>query len=705
MTEDRYIRLQDQTGQQLAANFPLLLERYALLLDRVTQNVILQCKLKVIGISYTDIQSVMLIYTGMDENGKEVDRGSYKYKDVHLLGGESFGSRTPIVVNASVRTINVSLENLTLVSGETLAAAPLDPFEQNWVADLSEELLEQLRRDKAATPPYSPEPLNYLPLFRDQDWICTCGWANPNTTDICNACSHSRKWLVENLTEDHLQASLDSYNETQEALRLEKEQKALEDRAFWAMVFKRFVLPVVILAVFVFVALTSAYLFAGYRMSSGDYQTASQVFPRLLGIYNSDELAKASRYQYGVALMKDQKYDEAKAIFKDMGDYSNAKTMILDTDYRHATDAMQAGDLSTARALFSSLATYSDSQMMVVEIDYRLAKGLLNDGKLEEAKTAFEKLRMYKDSPTLVKESKYQIAEKLMKAANYEKSSVAFHDISSYKDSASLASESIYLWGKQLLSKGDAEKAIPLFQSISTYKDAADNLKEARYTLAASYLAQNKMVEASKQLTLISGYKDADDLITKQILPYAMKLYNNADWENALAVYKTIDQKDHPEVTNFIMYAEFNAEQARKKVIYDKAVGMIANKQYKEAYNLLKDLKYSNSDALVLEYATIAYPWHVSGNMSKSSYSLDEHFLLNYMVTGGPPGATIDITVTCKLPNGSKVEETTRNVTSGSSYSYSCWYSNWWYGSTGSGSMKVRSYFTGETLALSLIHI
>ncbi len=699
MDQDRYRRLQEIDGFQVSPNLPVRLDKAALLFDEVTQNVILQCKLRVIGISFTELSSVTIAITGHSLNEETAEKKEYAYENVNRLGGTTFGTNTPILLSKDVRSVELTITSAKLLDGTVIEAmANFHPLEPVPFTDLPLELRTQLHRDVANYPEIKGVFL-YIPQIGEGWWSCTCGHCNPLFWDECRECSRDKSDLFALFDSNTLTTNLEIYTQELEAKAAEKLRREAETKARNKWFIQRVVLPAAVAIAIVFAALSGMYVYAFARFSAGDYITAKEIFPRLLGIYDSTDLAKESSYQDGVSLLHQDQFDGAKQVFAELGDYRNSKTLYFDADYRHAEKALEEKEYTKAKALFISILSYSDAASRIYDTDLLIAEKYLSEKKPDEARKVLVELGNYKNSTELLKECDYQDAAILFAAKKYEDSQRLFKNIGIYKDAQTLEKESTYLLAKQYLAQAEPSKALDLLTKLGNYKDATEILNETRYDQVVAFLELEKYLEAALLLQKLNDYKDSETLIGEQILPHAYDLYSKMEWERALAIFNTIDTSKHPEVVDTITSTKFNLEQARKKATYDQALVLIKQAKYKDAYLLLKNLKYSNSDALASYYATLAYPWKVSGGMTKYSFSLSEHFSAEWSLTGGPPGEKINLTYVCKLPSGGKVDEVLWNVSSGDSWTYSCYYSNWIYGSTGSGWIKIKNYNTGETLA------
>jgi tetratricopeptide (TPR) repeat protein len=699
MSSERYYRLQEIVGEQSTADFPVMLEKAALLLDTVSKSAILQCKLVMLGVPHTELSEVTLKYFGYDENGKEIDRGDFTYKDINLFGGIVFGTMTPIVLNKGVRKADVFIVEGILTDGTLLTATPLVKFQQKQFAELSPELFDQYNRTISEFKHTFLSPLTYVPVQRSEDWLCSCGLANLNDHSNCRSCGHQKKSLFIHFSEEALLSNSNLFLEQTEAKRVEKERQEVEQRNRQERFIKRFLVPILGFGVFVFGILTIAYLIAGINFNNKNYDTASSIYSKLLGIYDSEEMANYSVYQKGVTFLEAKKFDQAKIIFNNLQNFRNSEILVFDADFRHANDELAKGNYNAAKAIFLSISSYSDSADRAKEIDLLVAKNLMEAGDYTEAKKLIGSVGSFPGTLDMLLECDYQLAFILLNDGKYDESKAEFTKLGKYKDSATLVIESDYQKAKSLLDAGSLTDGITLLEANSTYKESPELINATRYVLATTAIKNKDFATAAEQLFKLKGYKDSDELVNKEIYPYAMELYSMGKWELAIKYLGMIDLSKRPEVKNFLIYAKANLEQQKKKEVYDQAMALIQKADYKKAYELLTNLKYSNSDYLALYYGTLAYPWKVTGGMTKTSFRLSERFSATWQLSGGPPGGKANITTVCRLPNGGKVDEVVWSVSSGDGWTYSCYYTNWIYGSTGQGEIKIKNYDTGETLA------
>jgi tetratricopeptide (TPR) repeat protein len=351
-------------------------------------------------------------------------------------------------------------------------------------------------------------------------------------------------------------------------------------------------------------------------------------------------------------------YDQAITSFESLGDYKNSQLMLNDSKYLKAKSLLEAEKYDAAIELFKSISPYNDSADLILKAKYEKAKDLLAQKKFDEAISIFTDLGNYVASSNLIVEANYQKAKYLFENKKYLDSIDLYLQLKAYKDSPTLLTEAYYQEALRLIDeKKDVSSAISFLKRVGDYKD--------------SYL-----------------------VISKLDFSLGKEAFENQKWEEAVNLLSMVNVKFFPEVSEILKTARANFTKQK----YDTAKVLAQNQDYKGAYNLLHDLNYKDSAYLTKIYGRKAFPWTVTGGMTKNSYSKYDNYSVDYTLHGGIPGDKITIFVICTTPDWTSTA-IDRGMSGGSS---SGWY---WsndspaYASRGKGTITIKVAETGEILA------
>ena len=325
--------------------------------------------------------------------------------------------------------------------------------------------------------------------------------------------------------------------------------------------------------------------------------------------------------------------------------------MINEANYQRANDFLSNKQYDEAITVFTSLVDYKNSKEMLNEARYEKAKDLFADNLYVESIEIFNDIQEYKDSKDLLLEACYQEAIVSINSEQYSSAIYYLTKIKGYKDSNDLINKVNYMWGKQLVELSDWKNAVGLLTQVQQqiYPDAKELLNKAYYMWG-------------KQLVEVYDWKDAVDVFTKIQQPYS------------------------------------DSDVLLKNAKYELAKEKASSGDYMAAYYLVENLNYKDSAKLAEDYAKIAFAWHITGSMTKSSYSRSEKFTVNITVSGGRPDATISVLVVCTTPDWT-VSNVLSKLKNGDGYQVYFFNQNPPYASTGSGIITIKNYSTGEVLA------
>ena len=201
------------------------------------------------------------------------------------------------------------------------------------------------------------------------------------------------------------------------------------------------------------------------------------------------------------------------------------------------------------------------------------------------------------------------------------------------------------------------------------------------------------LLESMEQTVTGLEVAQVDRLIAGLNVNY-LSQYDLDNSNKVYELYMKLPEAAQKEVENFDKYRQVNDLFAD----YLGAKNNAAYGNYEEAYNMMVTLNVMDSKQLAREYEKIAFKWWVEGEMTKSSYTRDEFFQIDFTVYGGKPNEKANIVVTCRLPGVGDTTEMLRDVSDGDGYWYKCWHPRPDNASQGIGKMIFKNNSTGEVL-------
>lgn len=225
MSSKRYDELNELSINSYELDCPVEIENGKLLLDTETNLILLLMKLR--SISTVKINSVFIEITGLDAAGDLLGEKSivhFTYTDLFLDQYESFGDKTPIILDQNVRRVLVKITKVAFQNAE-----PWRSNEGNTIKLIHQDPLSELGLDKEKEFHRLVKALNlpngdqtkYLPISNKEQWICSCGRTNKSIQKTCLRCGIEKEWLLKNIRPDVLKSSLieNQKQEVEEAKR------------------------------------------------------------------------------------------------------------------------------------------------------------------------------------------------------------------------------------------------------------------------------------------------------------------------------------------------------------------------------------------------------------------------------------------------------------------------------------------------------
>lgn len=380
--------------------------------------------------------------------------------------------------------------------------------------------------------------------------------------------------------------------------------------------------------------------------------------------------------------------------------------------YSSAEDMLNTGMHDEAYAAFSALGDYRDARIMALESRYQKADYLTYQERYAEAISIWLELGSYSDSASRAeqaefdwKDDDYQAAFRMMEEGQFLAAAEIFSSLGDYQSSISLADdcrmlqlEADYFAAETALAEGDYEAAINGFHALGDYVDAHERYLAASYEYGCRLLDEGSYEMAIRRLSDASGFEDANDKKIQAHYHYGCELLDGKNYEAAIAQLEK--SGDYRDTANKILKAKYGYAQAN----------MVRTNSTTRAY--LKTLIAENypgaqklyNELFAWKVEIIAYNNSPYSTTNQSTISKYGPMCIHFKITGGEPGATIDLVGNLTAPNGQSGNIYFNSCADGDTQ---CAYFEYYqpaYGAT--GTMTLRVYDSdGKLMATGSVRV
>ncbi len=325
--EERFKKLFETEEDLYTDGSPIILEKGVLLLDTKSNKLVIQ--MKFCNISEKPFKALYISFDTYDTSDVQMSPVEYKYLDLNVDYGRSFGADKAIILeNSIVRSFKVNKYSVVYDDNEIKTFSP--PFSQLPDSDFlqnkftNEELIKQYCIE---TSRYS----KYVPIQYGNIWKCSCGkW---NSKYVCWNCKVLKKDIFGKISDPELTANKEKRleqeafdKEIQEAQRI-KDQKAeqIKRKRMRNIAIAGCVLVVGGILYSSFVQPYITYQHGKKLLSEKKYDDSIAEFAKVEGYKDAQSLIDDAYYQKGESLLKEKKFDEAEAIFESLNNYKMTK--------------------------------------------------------------------------------------------------------------------------------------------------------------------------------------------------------------------------------------------------------------------------------------------------------------------------------------------------------------------------------------------
>lgn len=336
------------------------------------------------------------------------------------------------------------------------------------------------------------------------------------------------------------------------------------------------------------------------------------------------EIHRAQAYDAAEEMLAAGMHDDASAAFSALGDYRDSRIMALEARYQKAEYLASLENYEEAIAIWLELGSYSDSAARADQAvfdwkddDYQAARRLMEEGQFLAAADAFAALGDYMDSISLVEECKL-----LQKDADYQSADAA-------------------------LAAGDYAAAIEQFKALGTYADAQERFRSASYEYGCLLLEEGKYEQAIRRLNDASGYEDAGEKKNQAYYLYGCALLKDGKYDAAITqLGKCGDYKDAADQILKAKYGYVQANMSRTNSTTQAYLKTLISENYSGAQKLYNELYAWKVE--IIAYNNSPY----NSTTTQSTISKYGTMCIHFKITGGEPGASIDLVGNLTAPNG-----------------------------------------------------
>ena len=381
--------------------------------------------------------------------------------------------------------------------------------------------------------------------------------------------------------------------------------------------------------------------------------------------------------------------------------------------YKTAQEYLENGWYDEAEAEFRSLGDYKDAYLLADEAKYQKAEALLEAQRYEEAIAVWKEIGGYSDSAVRAekaleqwREPDYQAALDMMEQGSYQDAASLFATLDGYRNSEAkieecnaLYMENAYAKAQEVYASGAYVEAMELFEQLGTYEDSRQMYQTCAYAHGCALLEAKDYSNAILYLGMSNGYEDADPLIKDATYQYGLQLLQEQRYSDAIAQLRKCG--DYKEAVKKVKDAKMGYAKANlnrddsntrtylKDLIADNYYG--AQKLYDDLYAWKAEIVAFNNS-----------PYDQTNQKTISKY---QGMYCHFKVTGGEPGATINIKAVVTAPNGQSGSIFFNSSRDGNIWSTCFTYDNPYYGATGTMSVRIVDADTNRQLTSGSVRV
>lgn len=698
----RFKDLYKNTDGWYSPSCPVIILAGALLQDTEDNSLIAQLKLRNIG--NKNIVCCKVSLKTFEVNGKECEEiTDFSYLDLNIALNGEFGVQTPIKL-----TSNLARRFVASVSEIVYSDSKVVRYDEKWTSIPSSIPLDAHLKHAEQVKQFQLEcgdNYRFLPQKIGGLFLCACDTLNQGEESKCTSCGRRYSYFEPKLDIEYLNRLIE---ERQEKERLEKEKKEQErlenetkrkeklDKA------KKTAIEISIIIAILAVIITAIYFavtkfIPDYKYNKavelhnqGNYDEAIVAFTDLNGYRDSENQIIVCQYDKAMNLIAIGDYDSGYQLLRTVGLYYDAEAIITSTEYSRGIQCIENADYQNAISFFEYSIDYEDSQEKIYQCHFELGRLALENEDLDLAVEEFIAANHFGEADDYLSQTYDLKGDVEFNNSNFEEA-MAFYELS---DNSSQISECYFNLAELAYTEGDYLTAGQYYEEVTTHSDSGTLAQDAYYNyVSEAYLVEDESVSYYNSLIIILNkldeeiYTDVSSMILDTKYNKANALYNQGDYDDAVDAFEEIS--DYRDSSSRIKEAKYQYiithRNSYDTTTYEYLCDLIAI-GYSDTRTIYSDL-----------YAWEAEVKPVSGSNSNTrvySFSRYDNFYFLIELSGGPPDWSAETTIraTFTYPNGSTstVNWGTDEEWSDGSYAH-CWfyYTNPYYGSTGTGTLRV----------------
>ncbi len=322
------------------------------------------------------------------------------------------------------------------------------------------------------------------------------------------------------------------------------------------------------------------------------------------------------KYNDAVVLMDSGKYEDAISAFAELGDYKDSADRI------------------------------SESKEKIKELKYGDAVALMDAGNLDEAYSIFQELGNYKDSAEKVISTRYLLATTQLENKEYQNAYETFSLIKDYEDSKDKYQTAGIGYAQAEISAKKYQSAIDILGTVGTFEGKSAMLDQCYTEGAKEFYTDKQYYSALTWYEKVTGYDKNADFYTDSCYNYAVEQIEKGKYGNALTFLNKAGNRDGvAEQKKAAKYGYVNVNKNNNNTITFEYLKELKAANYKDSASIYKDLYAWKVDIVVNDSKD-------DEKTDMSSISKYSNWYFHVNLSGGEPGAEIQVKYTGYFPNG-----------------------------------------------------
>lgn len=390
------------------------------------------------------------------------------------------------------------------------------------------------------------------PRMDDKVWLCVCGRANSNSSDICMRCGRQRTFVLNHYSFEVID-STEGFKErtriekTRETLEENARKQALEDKAIREKQKRKRKRTTRLIAVLcVLAAALAAYRWIiplslcayGDRLRTNGKPTDAKRFYEIVerywpNVFSATQKVNDTEMAIIDSMISDGGNDALRQAIQ-RANLLNDSSRLLKAQIALADKLIESGEDEEAETLLRGIVDSSEADERLHALLYRQAMVFKESVDYPNAIEKFSAAKDYQDAPNQRMDCIYLYGRQLAREGKYAEACAQFEQITGYEDSISMLRNSRYLMAGKLRLEGRLTEAAGLYESLGLYEDAAELSLVCHFEAGLRAIEAGELVTAAEQFVLAEPYEDAEDRFIQCAEVLAERAAIEQDWESAI---------------------------------------------------------------------------------------------------------------------------------------------------------------------------